>query len=364
MLSGAAAEAACALPRVARSVLHDAVAAAASALGVDPALAVVLTSAPLSCGAIYYVPLANDVRGIGYVHSDAREVFDDTPGAALEGIAFLNDWPYWRDRSEELASAFNHEVGHRWGARVHVRAPDLEPAALLGRERNHWSYFLSSDGSPHEGNVWLPAASGYVSQTPRFATEFSALDLYLMGVATAAEVGPFTLLTQPSAAGSDCTGAPLSAGSPPQRCAPLELQADAALLSVDDVIAAEGPRVPAARAEAVSLDVLVLVLETPNEPLGVEGCRELASALDARLVGFEQATWGRVALVNALGAGDSCDQVAAGAEASAEVLEAAPRGAAPVGCSLGDRGVPLPLAPLGLLIASFYRRRRRAPARA
>ena len=63
------------------------------------------------------VDVAREPRiGYGYFYDD--ELFDLSPGSALEGIAFLNDMTYWESNDEELTRSFLHELGHRWGARV------------------------------------------------------------------------------------------------------------------------------------------------------------------------------------------------------------------------------------------------------
>lgn len=293
-------EFACAPPNVARAVLQQAALAAASALGVDPELAVVFTTHALGCANIYYVPLANDVRGIGYQRSDPREVFDDTPGQRLEGVAFLNDWPYWQPRLDELGSALHHELGHRWGARVHARIGGVASDALLGRAGDHWSYFLDSGGSPLEGNVWRATESGRASATPRFPTQFSALDRYLMGVLPASEVPPFELLAPAPRAGEDCAGRPVGAASPPQTCGPMLLETTATRVSIDDVIAVEGPRAPPPSDALRVLDVLVLVLHSREEAWSAADCQVTASALRERLAAFEPASGGRVRLRDAL----------------------------------------------------------------
>lgn len=330
--AGGLAEVGCAPPDIARAAFTDAVRRVGSSLHVDAQLAVVLTTAVTSCDSIYYIPLANDTRGIGYVHADAREIFDDTPDLELEGIAFLNDWPYWSGRPAELTSAFNHELAHRWGARVHVSDETEQPLSLLGRGGDHWSYFLDSAGSPHEGNVWVAAPSGYQSQTPEYPSEFSELDLYLMGVAAPEEVPPLRLLTHPEVSGVDCLARPVSASSPPQTCEETVIHADLTQLSLDDIIAAEGPRVPAPASEPRDVDVVVLVIESYGAPLTREGCGGLSLAIDERLSGFEQATRGRMRLHNVLEAGTSCDVL------SDEVGESTPPGdgaARASGCSLG-----------------------------
>ena len=359
--------AACAPTDVAGAVLTQAVLDAEAALGVDAALAIVLSSAPLSCGNLYYVPLANDARGIGYSHHDAREVFDDTPEHRLEGLAFLNDWPYWQAHPDELPGAVLHEVGHRWGARVHARVEGQLSAALLGRGQEHWSYFFSSGGSPLEGNVWTEAASGYVSDTPVYASQFTSLDLYLMGMAPAAEVSESRLLLASPGAGADCSGRPPSASSPPQTCGSTSLEATSTLVSIEDIIAAEGPRSPAPAVEPRSLDILPVVLHTARETWSAAQCEALAQGLREALAGFAAATRGRLRLESALGEGMSCTELSrasATARAEADAVAAAP--AAPT-CSLRQGGSPAiagwggwALLALGALRRRLGRSRRRA----
>ena len=307
---------ACAPPNAARAGLKQAVIDAESALGADAELAVVFSTHALPCASIYYVPLANDARGIGYQHTDAREVFDDTPEQRLEGVAFLNDWPYWQLRLDELESAFNHELGHRWGARVHARLDGVESSALLGRGQDHWSYFLDSQGSPLEGNVWRAAASGRISDTPTFPAQFSALDRYLMGIATPAEVAPFELLIEPGASARDCNGRVVVPASPPQTCGALELEARAVSVSIQNVIDAEGAREPAPAAVTRQVGVLPLVLSSGDTSWSAAECESLARALEERIAGFEHASAGRLRLVNALGGseagverGMACDEL-------------------------------------------------------
>jgi hypothetical protein len=295
-----AAALACAPPNLARAALKEVVLGAERALGVDPQIAIVLTTHALDCGNIYYVPLANDVLGIGYRHGDPREVFDDTPGQRLEGVAFLNDWPYWQARPDELESALNHEVGHRWGARVHARIAGVASDGLLGRAQDHWSYFLDSGGSPLEGNVWRATEPRRSSETPRHPTQFSPLDRYLMGVLPAAEVPPFELLVDPVSDAKDCRGHALGPASPPQTCGTLEIAAEPVSVSIDDVIAVEGPRLPAAGAAPRQVGVLVLMLQSRDETWSASECEVMARSMREGISAFEGASAGGVQLDNVL----------------------------------------------------------------
>lgn len=317
---------ACAPGHISRPLLKELAESVSRSLDVDPALAVVLVSAPVSCSSIYYAALANDVRGIGYAHTDAREIFDDTPDSALEGVVFLNDWPYWRERPDELRGAFDHEVGHRWGARVHARLAGEAASALLGREDQHWSYLLETSGSPLEGNVWASTNEGFETQTPAYPTRFSALDLYLMGAVAPSEVPPFQLLTGATFATQDCRGQPISPASPPQSCGSARARATAIQVSIDAILAAEGPREPAASGAVQSVRVLPIVLDVEAAGLAADTCAELSNAVATRLAEFEVASSGYLRLENVLGPGEACEAVCSPhADAGVEVATCAIR---------------------------------------
>jgi hypothetical protein len=291
---------------LAEEALAGAALTAMDQVGLDAQLAVVLTAGVLTCPSIFYAARKNDVHGIGYQRTDGDEVFDRDPGRALEGVAFLNDLPYWLDNPDELESAFLHEIGHRWLARVHadVQGEDVD---LLGRQGGHWSYFLDSGGSPLEGNAWQDSEEP-VAESPLFPTRYSALDLYLMGAYRADEVPPFRLLL-PDDNAVDCTGTPLSPASPPQTCGPLALAGSWLPLTIDDVIAAEGPRIPAASDAPKQLSVAFLLLDPGGADFGVRQCEDLAETAEQLIDLFGEATAGRLSLVNAATGGVPCDEL-------------------------------------------------------
>lgn len=277
-------------------------------LALDPQLIVVLATQPLLCGDIFYRPLANDVRGIGYQHQPQGELFDQTPDSRLEGMAFLNDFPYWQAHPAEFQNDFDHELGHRWGARVHALIDGADSTELLGRQLEHWSYFLNSGGSPLEGNVWSELGAGqYQADTPLGPGTFSDLDLYAMGVLPASQVRPQQLLRpgMPSAA-TDCLRLPLDANSPPQSCGPYQTTATAVMVGIDDVIAVEGERDPPPAAGPVSVDVAVVVLGTGEQAFDLASCQAMTEAVPARITDFASATGGRLVLNNLVTTGADC----------------------------------------------------------
>jgi hypothetical protein len=84
------------------------------------------------------------------------------------------------------------------------------------------------------GGVWLDNFDGTYAQLDDYyapATGYSYLDLYLMGLISPAEVPDFFILRNLVPAGKDANGHPI-------------FKADRTKVTIQDVIAAEGPRVP------------------------------------------------------------------------------------------------------------------------
>jgi hypothetical protein len=334
--------------------LHDA--------ALDPQIAIVLASGPLNCGSLFYLPLANDVRGIGYRHEDGREVFDDTPDSRLEGVAFLNDWPYWRERPDEFGTAFLHEVGHRWGARVHAEIDGVDSDELLGRQRKHWSYFAETHGSPLEGNRFRDLGEErFEASTPLGTSAFSQLDLYLMGLVSPEDVEPFGLLRADAMALRDCKDVLLSEVSPPQFCEPLAFSAERIEVSIDDILAVEGPREPSHEDAPRSVDVVVLVLSSnDDEPMLRADCAALSTAIDEQIAAFEIATGERMRLINlARSEAVSCEGWPVEAEMPAPAARETAKGCAVAQRACSGRAAPLALLALACLLWSRRRRRTR-----
>lgn len=139
-------------------------------------------------------------------------------------------------------SHLGHEVGHRWGAYVSAKINGEKVSLGLWP---HWDrglqspvafpYQLPTEASTLGGGVWQDNFDGTYTQlrdgyfVP--ATGYSYLDLYLMGFISAAEVPNFFLLKNLAPAGRDANGHAI-------------FKADRTKVTIQDVIAAEGPRTP------------------------------------------------------------------------------------------------------------------------
>lgn len=135
-----------------------------------------------------------------------------------------------------------HEVGHRWGAYVSAKVngerislgpwPHWAPGL---QARVAFPYSLPTEASTLGGGVWQDNLDGTWTQlrdgyfVP--AAGYSYLDLYLMGLISAAEVLDFFILKNLLRVGEDANGHPIFRG-------------ERTKVTIQDVIAAEGARLP------------------------------------------------------------------------------------------------------------------------
>ncbi len=209
----------------------------------DPHFIVVLSTFVVDAPVALYLPLANDVRGIGYRHLEPAEVFRFTPGR-LDGVLFMNGV---RLAEAPLAEAlFLQELGHRWG--VYARLPDPDGTRLLGRDCAHWSAFVRTPGSAMEGNPWVADGAGrFVAGVPD-RVGYSDAGRYLMGLLPAAAVPPIVRIVDD---GWPCFDARRMGVDNPRAAHPTwrtgePAAAEGALEPIDwgEVVAHEGPRAP------------------------------------------------------------------------------------------------------------------------
>ena len=134
-----------------------------------------------------------------------------------------------------------HEMGHRWSAFVSAKVNG--ETIVLGP--THWDRGLQApvpfpyqrpvEASAMGGGVWQDNLDGTFTQLDDNyyvpATGWSYLDLYLMGLIAPSEVPDFFILRNLKPAGEDSNENPI-------------FRADRTKITIQDVIAAEGPRLP------------------------------------------------------------------------------------------------------------------------
>src|SRR5262249_13923071 len=133
-----------------------------------------------------------------------------------------------------------HEFGHQWLAYPLVQTPEGPSTALLGRALQHWSFFFDSDGSVMEGPDWVQQGPDTFSSLPPIA-RYGPLDQYLMGLGAPFEVDSLPVLSDTA---QFTPPGPYVPFSDPNEF--LTVRGPYRRFGIEDVVAANGPRVPAA----------------------------------------------------------------------------------------------------------------------
>ncbi|HEY6011349.1 MAG TPA: hypothetical protein VIX18_07770, partial [Nitrospirota bacterium] len=205
----------------------------------------------------FYLGVMNDTLGLG------KEPFNNSfafGSARLQGVIDMGNLTTIASdpldpRFNETLYILSHELMHRWGAHVRFKNPDgSDNTALLGKDQDHWSYLLNSGGSLLYGNAWQDNKNGtFTSTTPQNQMKFySPLDLYLMGMIDKSRVPPMLLIENPS----------LDPARLPE--AGVTISGTARTVTINDIIAAVGERVPDAASSQKSFKTAFIYITTPG----------------------------------------------------------------------------------------------------
>ena len=187
----------------------------------------------------FYHGVKNDTQGIGLPQFDNSLLYGSD--GKLQGfidMGNVSDRVYdpLQPEFEAVISTMAHETLHRWGIFVRYQDENGQPSEdILGRQNAHWSFFLDSDASVQLGHRWRDNGDGTFTAVAarRF---YNPLDLYLMGFNTKEQVPPMSLITP--------TDDEFSRLDIPRTG--VTVSGVAKNISIDDIIAVEGERVPAA----------------------------------------------------------------------------------------------------------------------
>jgi hypothetical protein len=178
----------------------------------------------------------NEVRGIG-LETDLNQTAQWGSAGSLASMVFMDSIDQYLD--VDGFEILGHEVGHRWLARLRFRdATGATSSALLGRALVHWSFFMNSDASDLEGNRIVDRGGGWF-ETVDITRGYSALDQYVMGMRLPEEVPPFFYVDEPD---NFRPARPFKFSSSPE--AGISFTGIRRDVTIEDVIAAMGPRVP------------------------------------------------------------------------------------------------------------------------
>ncbi|WP_082507133.1 CARDB domain-containing protein [Duganella sp. Root336D2] len=232
----------------------------------------------------FHIGVQNKVGGLGL------EAFDNTAEFGSRGkllgyidMAALSRYnlnPY-STGFDRVLQVFAHEFLHQWGSHVKVRGPDGKPSdVLLGRDGAHWSFLLDSGASVEFGNQWQDNGNGTFTSVAG-QQFFSPLDLYLMGMLKKEEVPPFFLIDSPAV---DKKRLPENG---------VTISGSRRNLSIDDVIAVEGPRTPDAEHAQKEFRLGFVLLTRPGEKVSDEVLANLGAVRTAITTRLSVLTGGR-----------------------------------------------------------------------
>lgn len=163
-------------------------------------------------------------------------------------------------------SILGQESGHRWGAFVNFKDGASNSQELLGRDQAHWSFYMNSDASHLEGNK-LEDLGGGRFRTVESVARFSLLDQYLMGLIPPEAVPPF-FFVRPNPQGDS--------GRSPETG--VEFTGARKDVTIQDVIAAMGPRTPPATAKPPLRQAFIFVSRGPVDPAQLDKIERFRAA--------------------------------------------------------------------------------------
>ncbi len=217
------------------------------------------------------VNIKNHIQGIGLRDDlDISEFFGSN--RVLESRLNMNQLNVWPDDptrrffggGNNFLTIMGQEAGHRWGAFVNfIDANGNRSNLILGRADAHWSFFFDADHSSLEGGNWEPL-SGDTFTTPTQIDFFGDIDEYIFGVRGPQEVTPSFFVSSASnnLPFSRARGTPLQGTT---------ARGTAVEVTIQDIIAAEGPRFPAEPNAPKDLrQAFILIVEAGTSPTQAE----------------------------------------------------------------------------------------------
>jgi hypothetical protein len=247
----------------------------AAEAGGKPEVLSVWSNFPMNGGAIstIFVPYASDAEGIGVDTASS-------PKPPLRAALLHNDFTQLAKRATTAGAPsvdgfarylFLLELSHLWGPALRFPADaanNLTGTELIGFDY-HWSFWMDAGGSLAGGNKWKDNGDGtydVITQKPG-EMKYSMLDLYAMGLAQPSEVPPFGVLYEAVAPATvvDPYGGAIKPQTFPWFGAPFTVQAKRKTVTIADVVAKNGARVPAAGPKELTLGIVLLVAKGTTE---------------------------------------------------------------------------------------------------
>lgn len=237
----------------------------------------------------FCLPIRNDVRGIGLNLFDNSALFGsknrlrgyiDMAALTRYSLQPLNP------EFEAVMSTLAHEILHVWGPQPKFRKDGVLREDLVGKDGAHWSYLLNNGGSVEYGAKWRDNGDGTFTSTAA-RSFYTPLDLYLMGLLDKSEVPDFSIINNPQI---DKT----KVNSVNETISGISEQ-----VTIDDIIAAEGARVPDAAHSQKTFRIAFVLAVAPGEQANNRDIASIGAVRQAFASRFGAMTGGR-AIVQAL----------------------------------------------------------------
>ena len=276
----------------------------AAEVGAKPEVLSVWSNFPMNGNAVatIFVPYASDASGIGLELASS-------PKPPLRAALLHNDFTQLARRATTAGAPsvdgfarylFLLELSHLWGPALGFPADaanKLTGKELIGFDY-HWSFWMDAGGSLAGGNKWQDNGDGTYAVIPQKPGEmkFSNLDLYVMGLAQRSEVAPFGVLYEavvPTTVKDPYGGDIKPASFPWFGSTPFTVTAKRKTVTIDDVVASNGPRVPAKGPSELSLGIVLVVAKGTTDAQRQELEDAFAPIANDLAPAFHDATSGR-----------------------------------------------------------------------
>lgn len=229
----------------------------------------IFTSFPdlLQGGAAYALILDSDTGGIGLGGGAAPQNFGSA--GRLLSLVNMNDTGNYSSMTETdpgFYTTFGQEFGHTWLSFMEFVDPlsSQRSSELLGRDDSHWSAVFDAGGSVMDGLEYTDNGNGTFT-AGGYGYQYGPLDLYAMGVYAPSEVGPMFLIRNAAFQNGGMAIDPVNDGWTGRIGEGTVITGERVDFTIDDVIAAEGPRTPAWDQDNEDFRVAFILVTKPGE---------------------------------------------------------------------------------------------------
>lgn len=235
--------------------------------------------------AAYEISTQQDVDGIGLDRFNQARAWGSK--GALHAFVNMMKWDQFdgfgvtlKDPRSYMYPVLGQEFAHRWLSFFEYKDKNGNNSKkMLGRDEAHWASTLQADASVMDGVAWKENGDGTFTVLDDMA-RFSPLDLYGMGLIPAEEVPDFFLLND----AVTMSGRTVNPANPLRRNT--TVRAAKEVITMQQILDANGPRVPAWDKSPHAFRVAFVLLTRPGER--ADEVVEIARTLDVARTIWEQ----------------------------------------------------------------------------